>query len=78
MDSRECQEQMKVVNDFSRCVQRVSWWLETLCSGRNLDINTPCESPIRKSEGQGVDGLCVIKTNAWSIVRGKLCREEGG
>ena len=31
-----CLEEIKVVNGYFRCVQSRSWWLATVCLGRNI------------------------------------------
>ena len=58
------------VIDYSRCVESLSWWLVTVCSVRKMCVNTH-ESEWWNEEFQGIDGLCVIKPNAWKIVRRK-------
>ena len=40
VESFECQEEIKVANDYWRCVQSKSQWLVTVGSGKMLYINT--------------------------------------
>ena len=61
-----CQEEMKVANDYWRCVQSRSY---PIGSRKMMCINIHKEGE-RKGGRLGIDGLYVVtKKNAWKTVR---------